>query len=537
MASRSLTVLSVMLGLAIAAPANAESCPDQRRWPWSDRAAINGALRSEYGQLHASYGAMGCARRPAVMTGAEDYCAVLAERLAAIHRELQLNHWFGARVTACGPEGSRPPLALAPVEDDDAAAKPEAPARRGRATTARPVPREATPGLAQETAPEQTAPQRTSSQQTGAQRTSPQTQAQQAAPQQTSTHQTPPQAWPQRAAPRLQAHAAPEPRPTQSVPAKPEPVSGPTAKPRPVVQGPATPSPQPRKVAAPEAPQRAQARPPEMQAQAPVQPRIAPPNAAPAPRMNANQALYNAPAPREPSSPAPSPTATASLSYGPHAAPPPGGVSAGYLASIAEAGLYEVSETPVEPPGSPLRKRFMAKGGRFACVRTCDGFYFPLNQSVRGGDAQDMCTSLCPGARTEVFRTSASGSMADAVSMGGQRYGALRSAFLYRRSVNPGCGCKIPGQSWEALLRPAERVLASPHHDVILDENEADRLSRAQARAKLRAEAAQEAASAPAKPAAPPPAAGPARAAQRTRDARDLPDPTYTGTVRVPPRR
>ncbi|WP_460448989.1 DUF2865 domain-containing protein [Alsobacter sp. SYSU BS001988] len=466
----------MLLGLAIASSAQAEGCPDQRRWPWSDRAAINGALRSEYGQLHASYGAMGCARRPAVITGAEDYCAVLAERLAAIHRELQLNHWFGKRVTACGPEGSRPPLALAPVEADEAAAQaapvPRAKAPRGRAAPA--------PGVAEAT------------------------------------------------------QRAPEAR-------LPRPVEPRAARRGPAAQVPAA-TPQRTRAADADAETRPPARDARIEARAPVPPRIAPP-AAPRPTdaSLSPSTLAFAPAAegRQPQ-PAPPPTSGAIAALPPLwiAAPAPTRISAGYLASVAQAGAYAVTEPPVEPPGSPLRKRFMAKGGRFACVRTCDGFYFPLNQSIRGGDAQDMCTSLCPGARTEVFRTSAGGAMADAVSMGGQRYGALRSAFLYRRSVNPGCGCKIQGQSWEALLRPAERVLASPHPDVILDENEADRLSRAQAWAKLRAEAAQEAAAIPVGPAAPGPmSAGPARAAQRAPEPRPRPDPAETGTLRDPPRR
>lgn len=554
MMTKTFPALTVLLGVLVSSSALAQGCEDQRRWPWSDHTAITAALRSEYMQLHASYQAMSCTGRPSVLTGAERYCGAMADRLVAIHHELERNHWLGKRVTACGPEGTRPPLALEPVEEE-APVKAEAPAKpsKGRvAKAARNTEQPLTTAAQADAAP------------------SANTTAPTGSPKQPMARRNQAEADPT-TTPDITKPAAPSPRPSPvaraaSATSQPAQARHPPSQPQnqarvqPQDQPPAQPNasrpkrPQPAPLAA--APSDA----PQMVAADPVlilpQPTPRPPTARPmlatrseAPATQATPPKSEAQArPREPAATSPNPDATLAL-VAQFAAEPEAtaAISAGYFATVSGAGLYTAAEPPIEPAGSPTRKRFMAKGGRFACVRSCDGFYFPLNQSVRGGDAQDMCTSLCPGARTEVYRVPQGGRMADAVSMKGQRYADLRSAFLYRRKVNAGCGCKVQGQSWEALLRPAERVLASPHRDPILDEATADRLSRAQQRAKLRAEAAQEAASR--EPAAQQAAGGappiapqrqpsrPTPAAQRLEEPRQENEPAETGSIRLHRRR
>jgi hypothetical protein len=74
------------------------------------------------------------------------------------------------------------------------------------------------------------------------------------------------------------------------------------------------------------------------------------------------------------------------------------------------------------------------------CVRTCDGFYFPL--SVSFGDDGEACRELCPGAPMDVYRQSrGSDDMEDAVSTKGRRYSSLAAAFLYRKELKAGCSC------------------------------------------------------------------------------------------------
>jgi hypothetical protein len=84
-------------------------------------------------------------------------------------------------------------------------------------------------------------------------------------------------------------------------------------------------------------------------------------------------------------------------------------------------------------------------GERHYCVRTCDGFYFPL--SARGSASKaEMCRVLCPAAPTEVYRLSGGAdSIEDAVSERGRSYASLPTALAYRKALKPGCACAASG--------------------------------------------------------------------------------------------
>lgn len=74
-----------------------------------------------------------------------------------------------------------------------------------------------------------------------------------------------------------------------------------------------------------------------------------------------------------------------------------------------------------------------------ACVRTCDGRFFPVNRGGRKDVSLDkVCNAMCPSAQTKVF----SGLGIDnAVAQDGQKYSALPNAFLYRTQIVDGCTC------------------------------------------------------------------------------------------------
>lgn len=74
-----------------------------------------------------------------------------------------------------------------------------------------------------------------------------------------------------------------------------------------------------------------------------------------------------------------------------------------------------------------------------ACVRTCDGKFFPVNRGGRKDVSLDkVCHAMCPSAQTKVF----SGLGIDnAVANDGQKYSALPNAFLYRTQIVEGCTC------------------------------------------------------------------------------------------------
>ncbi|MBZ9882538.1 DUF2865 domain-containing protein [Mesorhizobium sp. CA10] len=90
-------------------------------------------------------------------------------------------------------------------------------------------------------------------------------------------------------------------------------------------------------------------------------------------------------------------------------------------------------------------------GGEFhtMCVRTCDGYFFPMSNAASIGDFerdQKNCESSCPGTEMQVFYSRGmdddSGSMTSSAT--GQPYSELPTAYLYKQanySRPPTCGC------------------------------------------------------------------------------------------------
>jgi hypothetical protein len=71
------------------------------------------------------------------------------------------------------------------------------------------------------------------------------------------------------------------------------------------------------------------------------------------------------------------------------------------------------------------------------CVRTSDGFYFPV-QAHPGVSAADACRTFCPASQTRLY----SGSDIDhAFASDGSRYTDLNAAFLYRKELVAGATC------------------------------------------------------------------------------------------------
>lgn len=75
------------------------------------------------------------------------------------------------------------------------------------------------------------------------------------------------------------------------------------------------------------------------------------------------------------------------------------------------------------------------------CVRTSDGFYFPV-QAHAGVSAAEACHAVCPASQTRLY----SGSGIDhAVTSDGGRYADLATAYLYRKELVAGSTCNGRG--------------------------------------------------------------------------------------------
>jgi hypothetical protein len=90
-------------------------------------------------------------------------------------------------------------------------------------------------------------------------------------------------------------------------------------------------------------------------------------------------------------------------------------------------------------------------GGEFRtmCVRTCDGYFYPMSNAASLGDFerdQKNCDSSCPGTEMQVFYTRGIGDdSADMTSsITGRPYSELPTAYLYKEPETvrpPACGC------------------------------------------------------------------------------------------------
>ena len=128
-------------------------------------------------------------------------------------------------------------------------------------------------------------------------------------------------------------------------------------------------------------------------------------------------------------------------------------------------------------PGTPDPN---APGGgyRTVCVRTCDGFYFPISYATspeRFRDDEKTCQRMCPAAEVVLFSHRNPGEdMNQATSLGGAAYTTLPNAFKYRTEFNPACTCKRPGQSWAEALGPDTTVQSG---DIVVTDERAKQLS------------------------------------------------------------
>jgi len=93
---------------------------------------------------------------------------------------------------------------------------------------------------------------------------------------------------------------------------------------------------------------------------------------------------------------------------------------------------------------------------RSLCVRTCDGFYFPVGDNVTRerlyADARS-CMSRCDGEAQLYYYPTQGGSPATMVDMAGRPYAQMPNAFLYRKRMVEGCTCKAAPWSAEAQAR------------------------------------------------------------------------------------
>jgi hypothetical protein len=196
-------------------------------------------------------------------------------------------------------------------------------------------------------------------------------------------------------------------------------------------------------------------------------------------------------------------------------------------AARAPGGFFEqlMGRGESSEPSSDLANP-LTQGGtvRTVCVRTCDGFYFPISYATNASrfrEDEKTCQRLCPAAEVMLFSyPTEGGDVANATAPSGQTYSSLPNAFKYRQAFDGACSCKRAGQSWADALGKDDHVEAG---DIVVTEDRAKQMAQPPApkgqtkgKGAPAAPAAAPAQAAPAQPPAPPPAAAETDPSKRT---------------------
>ena len=96
---------------------------------------------------------------------------------------------------------------------------------------------------------------------------------------------------------------------------------------------------------------------------------------------------------------------------------------------------------------------------RTMCVRTCDGFYFPIHTyAAKSSFADDAkaCRAACLSDAELYYLPTFGGAVATMVNSSGQSYADHPKAFAFRTAMSPECTCRAPAWSPEEKSRHAE---------------------------------------------------------------------------------
>lgn len=120
--------------------------------------------------------------------------------------------------------------------------------------------------------------------------------------------------------------------------------------------------------------------------------------------------------------------------------------------------------------------RYQSNSGgyyRTVCVRTCDGYYFPIRSSAYRGDFHDdaaTCQSRCAGGQL-YYLPKHSENVEHMLDLSGRRYDQLENAFLYRKQLINGCTCRP--MPWSANERARhQRYLYQREFRLLVEQRE-----------------------------------------------------------------
>jgi hypothetical protein len=132
-------------------------------------------------------------------------------------------------------------------------------------------------------------------------------------------------------------------------------------------------------------------------------------------------------------------------------------------------------------PGAPTEGYSIPSGTyRTVCVRTCDGFFFPVSYATvpaRFGQDENMCKRTCPGTEAMLFSYPTGGSIEQGSATNGTPYTSLPNAFKYQTEFVKDCSCKPAGKTWEQALTGVDDDTLQ-RGDIVVDEDRAKAMSQ-----------------------------------------------------------
>ena len=135
-------------------------------------------------------------------------------------------------------------------------------------------------------------------------------------------------------------------------------------------------------------------------------------------------------------------------------------------ARLRFARLVEPKASTASPSGESSFATTRSDG---FCVRTCDGYFFPLIKS-EFVTRQQSCEYACPSAPMAVYEGSA---IEQAQNHRGEKYELLPAAFSFRDKVTQHCSCNRPEDSQAFFTRISRADPTLRAGDIILDRKEA----------------------------------------------------------------
>lgn len=93
---------------------------------------------------------------------------------------------------------------------------------------------------------------------------------------------------------------------------------------------------------------------------------------------------------------------------------------------------------------------------RTVCVRTCDGFFFPVSFTATPAkfpSDEAQCQAQCPGTEAKLFAYRNPGEgIEQAVGTNGESYMSMPNALLFRKQYVNACSCRPANMNWAQAL-------------------------------------------------------------------------------------